>query len=162
MKKNLIPQMHKPTPNRKNKIQQINYTEDNMSRKTAREAAFKAIFEIPFHSCETPGEIIDFCISNQNEELTSESDKSYFKDVTSLCFENLDQIDEKISSHLKDWTLERISKINLSILRLAFCEITYMEDIPYQVSINEAVEVAKKFGDDDSPSFINAVLASAV
>ncbi len=133
-----------------------------MSRKSAREAAFKAIFEIPFHSGETPEEIIDFCIVNQKEDLNSDSDKMYFKAVTSKCFENLEQIDEKISSHLKDWTIERISKINLSILRLAFCEIIYMEDIPYQVSINEAVEVAKKFGDDDSPSFVNAVLASAV
>lgn len=133
-----------------------------MSRKSAREAAFKAIFEIPFHSDETPDEIIDFLVENQKDELTSGSDKAYFKEVTSICFDNLEEIDSKISSHLKDWTLERISKINLSVLRLAFCEINYMEDIPYQVSINEAVEVAKKYGDDDSPSFVNAVLASAV
>lgn len=63
---------------------------------------------------------------------------------------------------MKDWTMERISKVNLSILRLAMCEILFMEDIPFQVSINEAVELAKKFGDDDSPSFINGVLASAL
>ena len=133
-----------------------------MSRKSAREAAFKAIFEIPFHSSELPEEIIEFFVANQKDELTSDSDIQYFKKVTSICFDNLEEIDNEITMHLKDWTLERISKINLSVLRLAFCEIKYMEDIPYQVSINEAVEVAKKFGDDDSPSFVNAVLASAV
>jgi len=133
-----------------------------MSRKSAREAAFKVIFEIPFHSDETPGEIIEYFVASQEDELTTDSDIIYFKKVTSMCFDKLDEIDNKISSHLKDWTIERISKINLSVLRLAFCEIIYMEDIPYQVSINEAVEVAKKFGDDESPSFVNAVLASAV
>lgn len=133
-----------------------------MSRKTAREAAFKTIFEIPFHSNETPSDVINFGTKYEEYKLATQSDTNYYVDVVSMCFENIEAIDRKISSFLKDWTIDRISKVNLSILRLAICEITYIEDIPYQVSINEAIELAKKFSDDDAPSFINGVLASAV
>ena len=133
-----------------------------MSRKTAREAAFKTIFEIPFHVNETPSDIINFGTKYEEYKLNSATDTDYYVNVTSLCFENINDIDARISSLLKDWTIERISKVNLSVLRLAMCEILYIDDIPYQVSINEAVELAKKFSDDDAPAFINGVLASAV
>ena len=133
-----------------------------MSRKTAREAAFKTIFEIPFHSNEEPIDVINFSVDYSKSSLKQSSDVEYFKEVTAKCYDNLEEIDEKIAQNLKEWTIDRISKVNLSILRLAICEIMFFEDIPYQVSINEAVEIAKKFGDDDSPSFINGVLASAV
>lgn len=133
-----------------------------MSRKTAREAAFKTIFEIPFHTNETPSDVINFGTKYEEYKLSSQSDIDYYVDVVSVCFENIDDIDRKISLFLKDWTIDRISKVNLSILRLAICEITYIDDIPYQVSINEAIELAKKFSDDDAPSFINGVLASAI
>ena len=133
-----------------------------MSRKNARESAFKTIYEIPFHSDETPADIINFCSKSEENKLTTKQDIDYFTNVTSVCFENLEHIDNKISLSLKDWTIDRISKVDLSILRLAMAEIEFIEDIPYQVSINEAVELAKKFSDDDSPAFINGVLASSV
>lgn len=133
-----------------------------MSRKSAREAAFKTIFEIPFHTLEEPIDIINFSVSYAKDDIKQANDAEYFKKVTTKCYDNLAVIDEKISAHLKDWTVDRISKVNLSILRLAVCEILFFEDIPYQVSINEAIEIAKKFGDDDSPAFINGVLASAI
>lgn len=133
-----------------------------MSRKTARESAFKTIFEIPFHVVESPADIINFGTKCEANKLNTKLDTDYFVSVTTTCFENIIQIDEKISSALKNWTIDRISKVNLSILRLAVCEILYIEDIPYQVSINEAVELAKKFSDDDAPAFINGVLASLV
>lgn len=133
-----------------------------MSRKSAREAAFKAIFEIPFHSAETPIDIISYNASLISDTTEQQNDKQYFINVTTACFDNIDQIDNHISSNLKTWTISRISKITLAILRLAMSEILFMDDIPYQVSINEAVELAKKFGDDDAPSFINGVLASVV
>jgi len=133
-----------------------------MSRKTAREAAFKTIFEIPFHTKETPSDVINFGTKYEEYKLDTQSDINYYINVVSLCFENIDSIDEKISTFLRDWTIDRISKVNLSILRLAICEITYIDDIPFQVSINEAIELAKEFSDDDAPAFINGVLASAV
>lgn len=133
-----------------------------MSRKTSREAAFKVIFEVPFHVNETPADIINYSSKVEDYKLVSDDDIAYFSNVTTKCFEHLSEIDNKISASLKGWTIDRISKIDLSILRLAFCEIYFVDDIPFQVSINEAVELAKKFSDDQSPSFINGVLASLV
>jgi len=133
-----------------------------MSRKNARESAFKTIYEIPFHTDETPADIINFSSKSEEYKLNVKSDVDYFTNVTTLCFENLDSIDTKISVSLKGWTIDRISKVDLSILRLAICEIDYIDDIPYQVSINEAIELAKKFSDDDAPAFINGVLAASV
>jgi len=133
-----------------------------MSRKSARETAFKTIFEIPFHTHEEPSEIINFAVEYAADDISGETDVNYFKNVTSECYDNIDVIDKKISDNLKGWSMDRLSKVNLSILRLAICEIMYIDDIPYQVSINEAVELAKKYGDDDSPAFINGVLASAL
>ena len=76
--------------------------------------------------------------------------------------ENKEQIDKLIEKNLKsDWKIERISKMDLSILRLAIYEINYKE-LPYKVAINEAVELAKKYGEDTSKKFVNGVLASIV
>ena len=132
-----------------------------MSRKSAREAAFKTIFEVPFHANETPVDIINYS-ADYCEGLKTHNDTEYYKEVTTKCFENINEIDNKISNALQGWTMNRISKINLAILRLAICEISYIQDIPYQVSINEAIELAKQYGDDDSPVFINGILASLI
>ena len=76
--------------------------------------------------------------------------------------DNKDIINELISKNLKqDWSIERISKVNLSILKIAIYEIKYMK-IPFKVAINEAVELAKKYGDEASPNFVNGILASVV
>lgn len=132
-----------------------------MSRKTAREAAFKTIFEIPFHTEAELSEIIDFNLLNM-DDIENKNDAEYFQSIVVKCWDNIRKIDDEISNHLKTWSIDRISKINLSILRLAMTEILFDDDIPYQVSINEAVELAKKFGDDDSPAFVNGILASVV
>ena len=127
-----------------------------MSRHEARDAAFKLVFEIPFHGCNYKDRI-EFFIENLEVEL-SEADKKYVKKAVEVCFENLAIIDEKINPLLKKWTLARIPKVSLSVLRLAVAEMCYFDDIPYQVSINEAVELAKQYGDDDAPAFVDGVL----
>ena len=71
-------------------------------------------------------------------------------------------IDEKIKSHLKDWDFNRINKVDLAILRLAIYEICYIDDIPCKVSINEAVELSKAFGEESSSSFVNGILAEII
>ena len=88
----------------------------------------------------------------------SEELKSILKEKLFL----IGELDEKIKPYLKGWTMDRIGKTDLAILRLAVYEIFYRDDIPYKVSINEAVELAKSFCDDASPSFINGVLAGVV
>jgi len=127
-----------------------------MSRREARDTAFKLIFEIPFHGCNYKDRI-DFFIEHIDVEL-SESDKEYVKKCVSVCFENLSDIDDKVTPLLNKWTLSRLPKVSLSILRLGVAEMIYFDEIPYQVSINEAVELAKAYGDDDAPAFINGVL----
>ena len=74
--------------------------------------------------------------------------------------EKKELLNEKITPMLKKWTLNRISKVNLSVLLLAFYEIEFMEDIPHKVSANEAVNLAKKYGGDESGSFVNGVIGA--
>lgn len=130
-----------------------------MSRRTARDFAFKLIFEIPFFGYEKAEERIDFHFGYDDLPLT-ESDDKYIRAVVEKCFADIDGIDEKISSALSNWRIERLSKVDLALLRLAATEILYIDDVPYKVAVNEAVELAKQYGDDSTPSFINGVLSA--
>ena len=135
-----------------------------MSRKSARELAFKVIFASNFQNEElSPEDMMDNLLNETEkmEEVTKE-DMSYIKDVTHGVYENAVELDEQIKSHLKGWTMDRICKTDLAILRLAIYEILYRDDIPYKVSVNEAVELAKSFSEENSPSFINGVLAGII
>ena len=132
-----------------------------MSRKTAREVALKITFEFSFQDEEASSLYERFLDSEENANL-SEEDEAYVLDVIQGIQKNLNLIDDKIKAHLKDWNFERISKIDIAILRLAIYEIDYREDIPSKVSINEAVELAKSFSEDSSPSFVNGILAEII
>ena len=79
-----------------------------------------------------------------------------------LVEENIDLIDNKIQENLRNWKLNRISKMNMSILRLAIYEILFVEDVPDKVAVNESIEIAKKYSDDNAPSFINGVLGNMI
>ena len=134
-----------------------------MSRKIAREVAFKIIFETAFLEDEKISKLMEELLQNSEEEyeITAEDDK-YIEEVTVGVKEKEQELDEKIRGHLKGWTMERLNKVDVAILRLAIYEILYREDIPYKVSVNEAVELAKVFSEDSSPSFINGVLAEII
>ena len=125
-----------------------------MNRKNARENAFILIFEKIFRD-DSIEDIIKDAIEARNFEYDD-----YVEKVFVGVFENLEEIDEKISANLKSWKISRISKVSLAILRLAVFEMLYMEDIPQGVSINEAVELAKKYSTQDDASFINGVLGA--
>jgi len=131
-----------------------------MSRKAARDSAFKIIYQTPFHS-ESSKEVMELYLSDESMAKLTENDLEYIKSTVNNCFGNLEDIDNTLSGSLKNWTLQRLSKVNLAILRLSLSEIKYGE-IPYQISINEAVELAKKYSDDDAPAFVNGVLADAI
>lgn len=132
-----------------------------MSRKAARDSAFKIIYQTPFHTAESGLDVMDIFLAEEGSEKLTAGDLEYIKQIVNNCFENLEIIDETLSNSLKNWTLGRISKVNLAILRLSLCEIKYGE-IPFQVSINEAVELAKKYSDDEAPAFVNGVLADVI
>jgi N utilization substance protein B len=132
-----------------------------MGRKKARDSAFKCVYQLEFYDKENRNieEILNFCyIENENEQ----DEKEYIEVVLRGINENLKNIDEQILSNLKNWTLSRIAKIDLAILRLAVYEINYMKEIPVKVTANEAVELAKTYGNNDSKSFVNGVIANII
>ena len=131
-----------------------------MNRSAIRENAFKLIYSLEIQKTEKLEEQIDLFFESNNIE--DEQAKKYIKDVILGINENLEEILKDIEQNLKeDWKLNRISKMDLSILKLAIYEIKYNE-IPYKVAINEAVELAKKYGEDKSKNFVNGILASIV
>ena len=127
-----------------------------MSRKIARELAFKVIFSVDFQHENEDVEKLIMNLEDETKEITQE-DKEYINDIVQGVIAKKEELDEKIRKYLKGWTMDRISKTDLAILRLAIYEITYRGDIPYKVSVNEAVELAKTFSDSTSSSFIAAV-----
>lgn len=130
-----------------------------MNRTEAREQAFKLLYSMEIQK-ENDEEQIDLYF--ESNEINDEKTKEYIKDVWTGVESNKEQITDKISSNLKtNWKLERISKIDIALLKLAIYEMLYKK-IPFKVAINEAVELAKKYGEDNSASFVNGVLASIV
>ena len=130
-----------------------------MSRKKARDNAFKCVYQLEFMDKQNVEEILAYCFV-ENENI--EEEKKYINKVLNGICEHIEEIDEIILSKLKNWSLERIAKIDLAILRLAIYEINYVSDIPVKVSANEAVELAKTYGNPDSKSFVNGVIAKVI
>ena len=126
-----------------------------MTRREERELAFALCFEAAV-SKTSAEEVISGAVEVRNEEVPA------FCSRVALGVEReLPQIDSYIEKNIrKGWTKERISKVALAVLRVAIYELLYEEDIPQSVSINEAVELAKTYGDKDTPGFVNGVLAS--
>ncbi|MCI8353255.1 MAG: transcription antitermination factor NusB [Clostridia bacterium] len=130
-----------------------------MNRSQAREQAFKLLYSIEIQH-ETSEEQVELYLENNN--IPDEKTREYIVDVIDGIKQNKKEINQLIKENLKqDWQLERIPKINIALLKLAIYEIIYKE-IPYKVAINEVVELAKKYGEDNSPTFINGILASVV
>ena len=131
-----------------------------MNRTTIRENAFKLIYSLEIQKPENIEEQLELFF--ESNEINDENAKKYIKDVILGIEKNKEKILESIEKNLKeDWKLSRISKMDLSILELAIYEIEFSK-IPYKVAINEAVELAKKYGEDKSNKFVNGVLASIV
>lgn len=130
-----------------------------MSRKNARENAFKCIYEYEFNKEKEIGKILELCYEENN---CSDLEKEYIEEVTKGLVENIDDVDKVILKNLKNWSFERIAKIDLAILRLAIYEMNYIDNIPLKVSANEAVELAKTYGNTDSKSFVNGLLAKVI
>jgi|LGVF01.2.fsa_nt_gb N utilization substance protein B len=129
-----------------------------MSRKKARETAFKLIFEYAYLKKFNPLTLEDFL---EKEKIT-EADKEYVGESYKGIIGNYADIIETIKSNLKNYTIERIYKTDLAILILAVYEINYAKSVATNIVINEAVELSKKYSTDKSYTFVNGVLASIV
>lgn len=130
-----------------------------MQRSAMRELAFKLIYEIEIQK-KSEDYTLDLFFENNN--IVQEEVQDYLKEIKEGIELHKEEINELISKNLKaNWSLERISKINLSLIEIAIFEMIYL-DLPYKVAINEVIELAKKYADDQAPVFINGILASVV
>lgn len=131
-----------------------------MNRSELREHIFRMLFRVEFHSGEEFAEQMQFYVEALAQP--SEKDVAYMRGKTEKIVEMIPELDTQIDAKVEGWKTSRIGRVELTILRLALYEIEYDDDIPQGVAINEAVELAKRYGNTESPSFINGVLARLV
>ncbi len=129
-----------------------------MSRRELREQIFLLLFRVEFNRMEDMPEQIQLFFSDE-ESGGTEEEKLYISGKYGNIAAKLPEIDALINERAKGWSVERMGKVDVTIIRLAVYEICYDDDIPTGVAINEAVELAKKFGQDESAGFVNGVLA---
>jgi len=131
-----------------------------MKRSAIRELAFRLIYSLEIQKTESLDEQVDLYL--ECNEVEEDEAKEYIKDAILGIKENINDIQGLIEKNLKaDWKIDRISKIDLSLLKLAIYEIKYKK-IPYKVAINECLELSKKYGEESSKNFVNGILASVV
>lgn len=131
-----------------------------MTRRELREHIFKLLFFVEFHPDEELPEQLSLYFEQLGE--VQEKDQTYMQEKYEHVKEKLPEIDEILTAVAKGWKPERMGKADLAILRLAVYEMKFDPDIPTGVAINEAVELGKTFGGDDSSAFINGILAKLV
>ena len=127
-----------------------------MKRQKSREKAMELLFSMEL-SKNSYDETIETFIEDYEMDLKT-IDVEYIKNVVKVVTDNLEDIDSRIVNALVNWKLDRVSKVNLTILRLAVGEMLFVDDVPGSVAINEAVELTKKYSDEKSTSFVNGVL----
>ncbi|TWT08169.1 transcription antitermination factor NusB [Planococcus sp. CPCC 101016] len=121
-----------------------------MKRHEAREKALQTLFQLEGTEL-TIDEAMDHVMAGEND--------NFYNLLVQGTHANMAEIDEKLVGHLENWSLERLPKIERTILRMAVFELGYMEDAPSRVIMNEAIELSKTFGDDKSSRFVNGVLS---
>lgn len=126
-----------------------------MTRREAREQAFIVLFEKIFDNGATISEIVATA-----KEADLIKINSFAENTLNAVENNFSEIDSIIEANSQDWTIARLPKVTLAILRLAVAEIKYVDEVPNGVAVNEAVELAKKYGTNDDASFINGILGT--
>ncbi len=129
-----------------------------MSRREMREQLFKLLFRVEFNPREELAQQEAFFFEDE-ENGSGQEENAQISEKFNKIIEKLENIDQSLNEKVQGWDTGRMGKVDLTILRLAVYEITFDEEIPTSVAINEAVELAKKFGQDSSPAFVNGVLA---
>lgn len=147
-----------------------------MSRRNARRHAFHLIFQLPFHLsfhqqesteilADSKAKYYDFLGSDsveafENLDRPQGRDAAYVDRAVWGVFDRREEIDQVIENFLREWTIDRINKVDLALMRLSIYEMLCEPDVPLGVAVNEVVELAKEYGSDESPSFINGVLGN--
>lgn len=130
-----------------------------MNRAKLRECTFLLLFTNDFHEMNEIHKQFDMLMDNLEDIEAKEADKEYIINRAVDIVKNIAEIDTKINDVSVGWNTKRMSKVDLTILRLAYYEMKMDEDVPQKVAIDQAVELAKKYGSDESPSFVNGILA---
>ena len=128
-----------------------------MTRREIRELIFKMVFRVEFHDEEEIPEQLRLFMDTL--ESADEKDRAYMEHKVQDILAHLEEIDAIIDNSAQNWKTSRMAKVELTLIRLAVYEIRFEEDIPTGVAINEAVELAKAYGEENSPAFVNGVLA---
>ena len=134
--------------------------EKYMTRREIREQVFKMLFRVEFYNQEEMSEQIALCEDDACD--WKEKDRAYIFEKVGNISDKLEEIDAKINEVSEGWKTGRMGKVDLALIRLAVYEMLYDEDVPAKVAINEAVELAKQYGTDNSPAFVNGILAKLV
>lgn len=128
-----------------------------MTRREIRELIFKMVFRVEFHDEEEIPEQLRLFMDTL--EPANERDRAYIEHKVQDILAHLDEIDTIIDGSAQNWKTSRMAKVELTLIRLAVYEIRFEDEIPTGVAINEAVELAKSYGEENSPAFVNGVLA---
>ena len=128
-----------------------------MNRSLAREIAMKMLYAASLGGEESMNEVLE---QSEQKDTLAESDKTFLENLIHGVLERQEDLDEVIARYAQGWALNRLAKVDLTILRMAIYEIKYMPEIPVGATVNEAVELAKRFGEDESSGFINGILGS--
>lgn len=133
-----------------------------MKRRELREHTFKLVFMKEFYAPELLEEQAKLYLESEELEEYTEEEKTMIEERAKQVLARADEADALINQYAKGWQTRRMAKVDLSLIRLALYEIRYDEEVPDKVAINEAIELAKKYGGNDSSSFINGILGKIV
>jgi len=129
-----------------------------LSRRLARQVAFQTLFQIDLANSD-----VETALEQRLDDAALDVDnQEYVKEVVRGVMQKLPALDAQISAVSKGWQVHRLGFVDRNILRLAIYEIVFMDEIPVRVAVNEAVELAKEFGDEEAPKFINGLLGTVV
>ena len=129
-----------------------------VNRRSQREHVFKIIFSYEFDSIDFNEHVAYYVEQLEGDEKSIQ----FIQNKVYKIQDKMAEIDQYIDDHMKNWTLSRLAKVEVALLRLAVYEMLYDDEVPSSVAINEAVELAKKYGGDRSPKFVNGVLGQIV
>lgn len=129
-----------------------------MGRHELREQVFRLLFQVEFHDCEDMPRQMRLFLEG-NEEIVSQKDADYIEARCQKVRDRIPELDKLINDNTEKWDTTRMGKVELTVLRLAVYEMVFDDDIPANVAINEAVEIAKAYGQDNAGGFVNAILA---
>ncbi|MFC0233398.1 transcription antitermination factor NusB [Vagococcus entomophilus] len=137
-----------------------------LTRHEIREKALQALFPLDFNAELSKQDAIYYTLELDQREWVSEDEESFVPLYLDMLVEGVcvkkEELDTYIQKYLKGWSLTRIAKIDLVIMRIALFEMLYVEEVPSKVAVNEAIELTKKFSDDTSRKFVNGVLSNAM